>query len=193
MDLQRFRERHPRWARVLLLRRATPAETMHRYANALMSLGSIGMFGTALYGLLLAFVIGTGDRAEAGPILRLTGIGQGILTRVAPATAVTVVVALAASAFACFVMVRMLGKALRSGAAPSTAIAARLRWLGHLLNVNLFLGLFLPVWLDLQSGRLGLGFNAGLFPSLIGIFVCYALAAMVREGARAADENRGFV
>ena len=47
MDLQRFRERHPRWARFLHLRGATLEETIRGYANALMSLGSIGMFGIA--------------------------------------------------------------------------------------------------------------------------------------------------
>lgn len=193
MDLQRFRERHPRWALFLHLRRDTAAETMRGYASVLMSLGSIGMFSVALYGLLLAFAVGTSARANGKPFLLLAGIDETALTHVAPATAVTIVLLLTASAFACFVLVRMLGKALVAGATPSTRISVRLRWLGHLLTLNLFASLFLPAWLNLQTGRFGFGFNAGFFPSLIGIYVCYALAAMVREGARAADENRGFV
>ena len=193
MNLQHFREPYPRWARFLHLRRDTAAETMRGHASALMSLGSIGMFGVALYGLLLAFTIGASDRANAKPFLLLAGIDETALAHVTPATAATIVLLLAASAFACLVLVRMLGKALAAGATPSTRIVVRLRWLGHLLSLNLFASLFLPVWLDLQTGRLGFGFNAGFFPSLIGIYVCYALAAMVREGARAADENRGFV
>lgn len=166
---------------------------MRGYASALMSLGSIGMFGVALYGLLLAFTISTSDRANGKTLLLLAGIDATTPAHVTPATAATIVLLLAASAFACLVLVRMLGKALAAGATPSTRIVVHLRWLGYWLTLNLFASLFLPAWLDLQTGRLGFGFNAGFFPSLIGIDVGYALAAMVREGARAADENRGFV
>ena len=191
--MQHFCERHPRWARLLHLRRDTAPEIMRGYASALMSLGSIGMFGVALYGLLLAFTISTSDRANGKTLLLLAGIDATTPAHVTPATAATIVLLLAASAFACLVLVRMLGKALAAGATPSTRIVVHLRWLGYWLTLNLFASLFLPVWLDLQTGRPGFGFNAGFVPGLIGIDVGYTLTAMVREGARATDENRGFI
>ena len=158
-----------------------------------MSLGSIGMLSVALCGLLLAFAVGTSDRANGKTLLLLASIDATALAHVTPATAATIVLLLAASAFACLVLVRMLGKALAAGATPSTRIDVHLRWLGYWLTLNLFASLFLPAWLDLQTGRPGFDFNAGFVPGLVGIDVVYTLAAMVREGARAADENRGFV
>jgi hypothetical protein len=163
--LQHFCERHPRWARFLHLRRDTAPEIMRGYVSALMSPGSIGMFGVALCGLLLAFTISTSDCANGETLLLLPGIDATAMAHVTPATAATNVLLLAASAFACCVLVRILGKALAAGATPSTRIVVRLRWLGHLLTLNLFTSLFLPAWLDLQAGRPGFGFNAGLFPA----------------------------
>ena len=193
MNLQRFRERHPGWARFLHLRAATSQEKFRSHARALMSLGSMGMLGVARYALLLGFAVSTAGRASGEPFLQFAGIGNEELARVAPGVVVTGVLLLASSAFVCFVVVRMLGKSLMADAQPSVPVAIRLRWLGHLLSLNLFASLLLPAGMGLLAGRLGFGFNAGFIASLIGISVCYALAATIREGARAADENRGFV
>ena len=35
--------------------------------------------------------------------------------------------------------------------------------------------------------------SLGMFATAPGVFVCYAVAGIVREGVRAADENPGFV
>ena len=195
MSLSGFRQRYPRWARFLLLHRRTAQERMRGHARGLMSLASLGMFATALGGLLLAFAVSEAYAGKSGarPFLQLAGLGPDSLTRVPPAMAVPVVLLLAASAFACFARLRRLGKALDRGPLLSIRVASHFRWLGHLLSLNLFAGLILPQLARLQTVRIGLGFNGGFLISLIGVFVCYAVAGIVRESARAADENRGFV
>ena len=195
MNLSGFRQRHPRWARFLLLHRRTAQERMRGHARGLMSLASLGMFATALGGLLLAFAVSEAyaGKSDAKPFLELAGLGPDSLARMPPAMAVSVVLLLAASAFACFAQLRRLGKALDRGPLLSIRVASRFRWLGHLLGLNLFAGLILPQLVSLQTTRIGLGFNGGFLISLIGVFVCYAVAGIVLEGAHAADENRGFV
>ena len=195
MSQSEFRRRHLRWARFLMLRQRTAQERMRGYAGGLMSLASLGMFATALGGLLLAFAVSEAYAGKSGarPFLQLAGLGPDSLARVPPAMAVSVVLLLAASAFACFAQLRRLGKALDRGPLLSILVASRFRWLGHLLGLNLFAGLILPQLVRLQTIRIGLGFNSGFLISLIGVFVCYAVAGIVREGVRAADENRGFV
>jgi hypothetical protein len=195
MSLSSFRQRHPRWARFLMLQRRTPHELMRGYARGLMSLASLGMFATAFGGLLMTFAVSEAyaGKSVARPFLSLAGLAPDSLARVPPAVAFSVVLLLATTAFACFVQLRRLGKALDRGPLLGILVASRFRWLGHLLSLNLFAGLILPQLVRLQTVRIGLGFNAGFLISLIGVFVCYAVAGIVREGVRAADENRGFV
>lgn len=192
MNLQAFRQKHPRWAIFLGISEAHAQRRWRNRARWLMSLASLGMFGSALLGLTEAIVvpgIGTGSRPHSA---LFAGIQQN-LARIAPGWVVFGVLLAWALVFTCFLALRRLAKALYEGPLLSARVAARFEWLGHWLLVDVLACWIISPVLLVATQRLSLTFSTGLLASIIAILLCYTVAGIVREGVRAAEENREFV
>ncbi|THD10325.1 hypothetical protein B1806_08810 [Metallibacterium scheffleri] len=88
---------------------------------------------------------------------------------------------------------RQLARALYEGPLLSVLVARRFRAFGNWLLLCLLVGLLGNVGdaLFVPTARIQLG--DGLFMTVILALLCRAISSIVLEGARAADENRGFV
>ena len=192
MDLQAFRQKHPHWAIFLGISEAQVQRRWRNRARWLLSLSSLGMFGSTLLGLTEAIVvsgIGTGGRLHH---VLFAGI-QLDLAQVPPHWAVLTVLVTWALMFFCFLALRRLATALHAGPLLSTRVAARFEWLGHWLLINVLAGWTISPILLVATRRFSVTFSTGLLASFIAILLCYTVAGMVREGARAVEENRAFV
>lgn len=98
-----------------------------------------------------------------------------------------------AVAMAPIICLRQLGKALYTQAPLSFAVARRFTWLGHALVANI-VGGFAVGWIAAsQIAQYQLNFSLGFLGTLTAAILAYVVAEMVREGARAAEENRAFI
>jgi hypothetical protein len=88
---------------------------------------------------------------------------------------------------------RQLGKALYTRSPLSLVVARRFHFLGHALVANIFIG-FAAAWIAAsQIKEYQISFSLGFWGTFIAAILAYVVAEMVREGARAAEENREFV
>lgn len=91
------------------------------------------------------------------------------------------------------VCLRGLGKALYVETPLSFVVARRFLWLGRALVANIVIG-FASGWIAAsQIKEYQLTFSLGFWGTFIAAILAYIVADMIREGARAAEENREFV
>lgn len=170
---------------------------IQRRARDLMSFASVFAFCTMAWWLLMALSLwqasgsGSNDPVSAQHLLEhwhllpKTSFNVSVL---AFAWALAFVVAMAP-----IVCLRKLGKALYTQAPLSFAVARRFTWLGHALVANI-VGGFAVGWIAAsQIAQYQLSFSLGFLGTLTAAILAYIVAEMVREGARAAEENRAFI
>jgi hypothetical protein len=91
------------------------------------------------------------------------------------------------------VCLRRLGKALYVQPPLSAAVARCFLWLGHALIANIVVG-FIASWIGAsQIAHYRLTVSFGFWGTLTAAMLAYVVADLVREGARAIEENREFV
>ena len=91
------------------------------------------------------------------------------------------------------VCLRRLGKALRATSPLNLVVARRFSWLGHALLANLIGGFAARLVAATQIPQYQLSLGIGFLGTLTAATLAYVVAEMVREGTRAAEENRAFV
>ena len=97
------------------------------------------------------------------------------------------------AALAPLVCLRRLGKALYTQPPLSLIVAERFLGLGHALVINIVFSFAAGLIAASQIKDYQLTFSLGFLGTLIAAVLAYVVAEMVREGARAAEENREFV
>lgn len=175
----------------------TRSTRIQRRARDLMSFASVFAFCTVAWWLLMALSLwqasgsGWSDPAFAQHLLEHWHL--------LPKTSFNVsVLAFAwmlafAVAMAPIICLRKLGNALYTQAPLSFAVARRFTWLGHALVANI-VGGFAVGWIAAsQIAQYQLSFSLGFLGTLTAAILAYVVAEMVREGARAAEENRAFI
>ena len=91
------------------------------------------------------------------------------------------------------VCLRRLGKALYTRPPLSFVVARHFLWLGRALVINIVIGAAASWIAASQIKDYQLTFSLGFWGTFIAAMLAYVVAEMVREGARAAEENREFV
>lgn len=170
-----------------------------RRARDLMSISSAAAFFAGGWWLMIAMATWLVGRLPAGSGGSLAG--QGLLGRwhllpsgpfnswlLASAWLLGFVATMAP--LACL---RRLGKALYAKPPLSTAVARCFLWLGHALSANIVLG-FVASWIGAsQIAHYRLTVSFGFWGTLVAAMLAYVVADLMREGARAIEENREFV
>lgn len=170
---------------------------IQRRARDLMSFASVFAFCTVVWWLLMALLLwqargsGSSDPALAQHLLEHWHL--------LPKTSYNVsMLAFAwvlgfAVAMAPIICLRKLGEALYTQVPLSFAVARRFTWLGHALVVNIVGGFAVGWVVASQIAQYQLSFSLGFLGTLTAAILAYVVAEMVREGARAAEENRAFI
>ena len=170
---------------------------IQRRANDIMSFASILAFCTVGGCMLLALLFW-----QVSGMTRMdSGSAQQLLERwhLLPKTSFDGAVLSAAlllalvAAMAPIVCLRRLGKALRAPSPLNLVVARCFSWLGHALLVNLIGGFAAGLVAATEIPQYQLSLGIGFLGTLTAAILAYAVAEMVREGARAAEENRAFV
>lgn len=165
-------------------------------ARDLMSFASVFAFGTVACWLFIALLLwqtrGSNDPTETQHLLlehwHLLPKTSFNATVLALAWVLSFAVAMAP-----IVCLRKLGKALYTQPPLSFAVARRFSWLGHALVANI-VGGFAAGWIAAsQIPQYQLTFSLGFLGTAVAAILAYVVAEMVREGARASEENREFV
>ncbi|MEO8992951.1 MAG: hypothetical protein ABI299_00010 [Rhodanobacter sp.] len=91
------------------------------------------------------------------------------------------------------VCLRRLGTALYRQAPLSFVVAKRFRWLGHALVANILVSFIAGLMAASQTAQYQLTFSLGFWGTVTAAILAYVVADMVREGARATEENREFI
>jgi len=177
---------------------ASPRTTrIQRRANDIMSFASVlalvTVVGWSLLALLFWQVSGVTrmDSTSAQHLLERWHLLPGASFDGAILSA-ALLLALAA-AMAPIVCLRRLGKALRAPSPLNPVVARRFSWLGHALVANIVGGFAAGLVAATQIPQYQLSLGIGFLGTLTAAILAYAVAEMVREGARAAEENRAFV
>lgn len=166
-------------------------------ARDLMSVASVLAFCTVMVWLLIA--LGLWEASGAGPTE--TSSTQRLLERwhMMPNQPFnTTMIALAwllsfVATIAPIVCLRSLGKALYTRPPLSLIVAKRFLWLGRALVINMVVGWGAAWIFASQIKEYQLSFSLGFWGTVIAAMLAYVVAEMIREGARAAEENREFV
>ncbi|MGN6706542.1 MAG: hypothetical protein ACTHJO_10845 [Rhodanobacter sp.] len=175
------------------------ARTTHiqRRANDIMSFASVLAFCTVGGWLLLALLFW-----QVSGVTRMdSSSAQELLERwhLLPKASFDGAVLSAAlllalvAAMAPIVCLRRLGKALRATSPLNLVVARRFSWLGHALLANLIGGFAARLVAATQIPQYQLSLGIGFLGTLTAATLAYVVAEMVREGTRAAEENRAFV
>lgn len=175
------------------------ARTTHiqRRANDIMSFASVLAFCTVGGWLLLALLFW-----QVSGVTRMdSSSAQQLLERwhLLPKASFDGAVLSAAlllalvAAMAPIVCLRRLGKALRATSPLNLVVARRFSWLGHALLANLIGGFAARLVAATQIPQYQLSLGIGFLGTLTAATLAYVVAEMVREGTRAAEENRAFV
>ncbi len=189
MNLSGFRQRHPRWARFLLLDGNVPPES-RRAARWLMSLASLGIFFTAITTLgSVAMLLGGMPNPQS---VTFRGL-QAQLDHVSTTWIVAEVLAVSAAQVLTLWSLRQLASALHHGPLLSVSVAQRFRTLGNWLVLSLLIGFLFDVVDSMKVPAAQFHPDDGLFTTVILALLCRAVSSIVLEGVRAADENSGFV
>ncbi|HEV7122326.1 MAG TPA: hypothetical protein VGN24_02740 [Rhodanobacter sp.] len=170
---------------------------IQRRARDLMSLASVLVFFTVIAWLLIALGLwqasGVGATASSSmPRLLKHWHMMPKQPLDLPMIALACLLAFVA-ALAPLVCLRSLGKALYSQPPLSFIVAGRFAWLGHALVINIVVGFAAGLIAASEIKDYQLTFSLGSLGTLIAAVLAYVVAEMVREGARAAKENREFV
>lgn len=91
------------------------------------------------------------------------------------------------------VCLRRLGYALYTQAPLSFIVARRFLWLGRALVANMVLGFAAGSLAASQIKEYQFSFSLGFWGTVLAAILAYVVADIIREGARAAEENREFV
>lgn len=91
------------------------------------------------------------------------------------------------------VCLRSLGKALYTQPPLSLIVARRFLWLARALVANIVIGFAAGLLAASQIKEYQLSFSLGFWGTFIAAILAYVVADVIREGARAAEENREFV
>ena len=176
---------------------APRASRIHRHARDLMSIASLLAFFTVLTWLLIAF--GLWQASGAGPTgsssaQRLLAHWHMLPSGPFNASMLALGWLLAfVATMAPLVCLRRLGKALHTQPPLSFIVARRFRGMGHALLANIVIG-FAASWIAAsQVDDYQITFSLGFWGTVIASLLAYVVAEMVREGARAIEENREFV
>lgn len=169
-----------------------------RRARDLMSLASLFGFCAILWWLLIALVVSNAVGAHAHDAPSSQALLKYWHWSVAsePVDGRRLVLAwlLALSAtLAPIVCLRKLGHALYTQAPLSALVAQRFLWLGRALVANIILGVVAASIASSQIKQYEVSFSLGFWGTLIAAILAYVVADVIREGARAAEENREFV
>jgi len=162
-----------------------------------MSLASMLIFFTVIAWLLIVLGLwqasGVGA-TESSSLLRLLHHWHMMPKQPfdAPMIALASLLAFVA-AMAPLVCLRSLGKALYAQPPLSFIVAGRFLWLGRALVINIVVSFAAGLIAASQIKDYQLTFSLGFLGTLIAAVLAYMVAEMVREGARAAEENREFV
>lgn len=169
-----------------------------RRARILMSLASLFGFCAVVGWLTIAIVVwrasGTGfvDQPMSHKLLEYwhwTAANKPLDASVlALAWLLTLVATLAP-----IVCLRRLGYALYTQAPLSFIVARRFTWLGRALVANIVIG-FVAGWIAAsQIKEYEFSSSLGFWGTVLAAILAYVVADVIREGARAAEENREFV
>lgn len=188
------------WSPVRKARRLSvkvPLSPIQCRARDLMSLASVLTFCVVMMWLLIA--LGLWQASDAGPT-EISSV-QRMLERWhmmpnqpsdMPVLALAWLLAFVAT-IAPIVCLRSLGKALYTQPPLSFIVARRFLWLGHALVTNIVIGFAAALLAASQIKAYQLTFSLGFWGTVIAAILAYVVAEIVREGARAAEENREFV
>ncbi len=198
MNLSEFRSQHPRWSRFLGLPPLSASVMIRNRAYNLMSLASISMFvGVIILLFMLAYAV-AGQHIEPPQSsyfsrlllsLRLSKLRPGPIFRI------IVVFTLAFIAFlAPLIALRRLAKALYQGLLLNMVVASRFDRLANALLLSFLISYLLKLWSVIPMGYTPIATSFfGFFGFLIAVSLCHTMAGIIREGARAAEENQEFV
>ncbi|CAM5228555.1 hypothetical protein [Rhodanobacter lindaniclasticus] len=170
---------------------------IQRRARDLMSVASVLAFCTVMAWLLIAMGLwqasGTGP-AESSSMHRLLEHWHMMPNRPFNASLLALAWLLAfVATMTPIVCLRRLGKALYTQPPLSFAVARRFLWLGRALVINIVIG-FAASWVAAsQIEAYQITFSLGFWGTVIAAILAYVVAELVREGARAIEENREFV
>lgn len=169
---------------------------IQRRARDLMSLASMAGFCAVVWWLMIGGMVWTVTASSSDPSSAQKVLEHWNLmpTQLANGWILALVWSLALVAMmAPIVCLRRLGKALYSQTPLSPTVARSFQWLGHALIANIFLGWIAAAIAASQIKAYQVTFSLGFLGTFIAAILAYVVAEMVREGALAAEENRGFV
>lgn len=168
---------------------------IQRRARDLMSMASVAGFCTVVWWLLIAGLTVSAVRST-GPSEAQSILEHWQLLPKQPADgwllALIWLLVLVAT-MAPIVCLRRLGNALYTQPTLSAAVAKGFQWLGHTLIANIFIGFAAAAIAGSQIKDYQLTFSLGFLGTFIAATLAYVVAEIMREGARAAEENRAFV
>ena len=170
---------------------------IQRQARDLMSLASVLAFFTIMGWLMIAVGLMQASGAAATKSSSLPRVLEHwhMMPKQPfdmPMLALACLLAFVAT-MAPIVCLRRLGYALYTQAPLSFVVARRFSWLGHALVANIVIGFAAGVIAASQINEYQISFSLGFWGTFIAAILAYVVAEMVREGARAAEENREFV
>ena len=176
--------------------RQPPANRLRRRARDLMSLASLAAFVAGLGWSLIAVSLAISHAKDppAASSLHLLALFHWMPSAHADYRVLALALSLGCMAtLAPLLALRRVGKSLWLNPAPSIEVARRFRTLAHALTFNLLGGWASSALASTQTGQFRAGFDVGTWGLLIAILLAHVVAALVQEGASAADENREFV
>ncbi|HWU75851.1 MAG TPA: hypothetical protein VN043_05060 [Rhodanobacter sp.] len=175
-----------------------PLSRTQRSGRNLMSLASLFGFCAAIWWLMIALVVwrATGGLPNDAPLsqkllkywhwastnkpIDASALGFAwLLTLVATLTPI--------------VYLRRLGYALYTQPPLSFIVARRFLWLGRALVAHIVLGFAAGLIAVSQIKEYDFPFSLGFWGTFVAAILAYVVADVIREGARAAEENREFV
>lgn len=200
---------HHFWRYLNKLRGTSASTTLtriQRRALDLMSIASVLAFFAVLAWLLAAWALSqaAGINASGASSVQITleiSSAQRLLERWhmmpnrpfdAAALALAWLLAFVAT-MAPIVCLRRLGKALYVEAPLSFVVARRFLGLGHALVANIVIGFVAARIVASQITEYQSTFGLGFWGTVVAVILAYVMADIVREGARATEENREFV
>lgn len=170
---------------------------IQRRARDLMSLASVLAFCTFMVWLLIAFGLMQASRVGAKETTSLLSLLEHwhMMPKQPFDTSMLALACLLAfiAAMAPIVCLRSLGKALYTAPPLSFIVARRFLWLGRALVINIVVG-WAAAWIAAsQIKAYQINFSLGFWGTFIASVLAFVVAEIVREGARATEENREFV
>ena len=169
-----------------------------RRARTLMSLASLFGFCAVVWWLMIAFIVwrasGTNsvDYPSSHKLLEYWHWAAADKPLDASVLALAWLLTLVAT-LAPIVCLRRLGYALYTQAPLSFIVAQRFMWLGRALVANIVIGFVAGSIAASQIKQYEFSSSLGFWGTVLAAILAYVVADVIREGARAAEENREFV